>query len=652
MPAIEEPAVQVQQKVRNGKGGRPKKGSIPPPGQGAKPFPEPPKSRFPNGAITSEQFWGYREKLPTEFHPRMSFYVYREWPVLDFLKNWTTQQLAELKAKKRRHPIKYIGQYADIPTEEWRNFIIHCHGGGKYKIVLNDCGAPGVASGEICKTFVEINDSDAIPIIEDLSILADVDDNKKFINDLRMKGVAIPGDSKEGDSDMAAEVAVKELTNAVVTMAAKPSGNDGTNTLLAEMIKQEKERADAQRREDEARHQKEMDELKAEMKSLKDSAQHTSADPLKLVTSLVELAKLNAPPPPPPAPAPPPAAPATPQETPMERMLMKMLENEKTGRLEELKLVEQRHTREMDAINKRLEALDTRETARIHKLESTPPPVAQAVPQGSVFKEVLGALEGLTKLKEKMSPDSDNVGGTGNPFVDAAVEILPQVLTTVEKVFANRPAPIPTTPGPSGVPAVVGQPQQQAPQEQSEQQVFATYVRQLRMPLIQALQNNVSGSRFAAWLISTYGEAPYTQVTVNGSNSVMSFLQTAPEVWGELMRPPFGGALIGQFIEQFCNREAVRQALADMQAGNPPQQQQQQTGPATNGPVPVAMPTPSAANMQRPSASAMTVDALPNVKPPAAPRNQGRPEVIRGDGQKVQVEKPNGAPPPAETVQG
>ncbi len=179
--------------------GRPKKGEIDTTAARLeRPFPAPPKSIIKNGTIPPEKFWQYRRDLPEQFLPRLSFYVYREWPKCDVYRHWTKEMHAELRAKTRKRPVKYTAQYADLDCEEWRNQIINAHGSGQYLIRLNDAGVAGnkeIEKGTVCKTIVDIHDDDFLPVIEDLSIVCVEDPaNSRFLSDLRRRGISIPGE--------------------------------------------------------------------------------------------------------------------------------------------------------------------------------------------------------------------------------------------------------------------------------------------------------------------------------------------------------------------------------------------------------------------------------------------------------------------------
>ena len=126
MPTAPKPA-------REARKGRPSKQEIADSAEqikSARAFPEPPRSTIKNGAIPSEKFWDYRAKLPAEFLPRLTFYIYREWPKLDMFRGWTPQMHAELKARTRKRPKRYIAKYADIDHKDWRNQLLQFHGSG------------------------------------------------------------------------------------------------------------------------------------------------------------------------------------------------------------------------------------------------------------------------------------------------------------------------------------------------------------------------------------------------------------------------------------------------------------------------------------------------------------------------------------------
>src|SRR5262249_29399526 len=123
-------------------------------------------------------------------------------------------------------------------------------------------------------------------------------------------------------------------------------------------------------------------------------------------------------------------------------------------------------------------------------------------------------------------------------------------------------------------------------QQQDESAMMASYVRQLRQFLIDALNNGVPGHLFAARLITQVGEGPYHMITAKGEPGVLMFLQQAPEVWGELIRT-YGPERLQKFGGKIVAVSAVRADLQSMQ--HPPH-----PAAAAPGPIPVAQPPPGA----------------------------------------------------------
>lgn len=592
--------------------GRARKEEVTPEALAAKAFPQPPRALEKGGIVPFEKFWAYRKSLPAEFHDRLTFYVNREWPRLNNRQNLSEQELLEIEQKKRKGPAKYVGQYTDINPDNWRNELLRYHGSGDYKIYLNDVGVrgnPKLKSVNICRTFVSLRDDEFPPVIEDLGIL-DLSDpiNKGYIQQLKSKGIPIPGElPKEESEDMATSVAVEALAE----LAKNKQPIESVTPVFSELLKQSEQRRIEDLKLLEARHSREMDDLKARLAKQEKSVEERPKESTT-VQQVIEMARTIVP-----APAPPP------QDNGMVKLLTDMLRDEKSNRIEELKLIDARHAREMEAITKRLEALDAREAARMQQQSAIPPPAAAPVAgTSSAIKDVLAVIKGINDLRSGLDGAIPDTGGSGNPWVDLAAELGPRVLDTISNVTtAINKAPAPMTS--QGMPQEQQQPgtavQTLQPQQQDNSKMgqMAQYARMIRIPLIECLSGNppVPGHRFAGMLIVEYGDVAYNYLCQQGADGVLAVLQAAPDVWGEVQR---FGPRVPQFLTEFLDApRAMEQAQAiragqgqrpSMPAGAPPQQQSRPT----------------------------VVDS-----PPASqvPQTGGR-TILRGDGQPVKTNGP------------
>lgn len=433
---------------------------------------------------------------------------------------------------------------------------------------------------------------------------------------------------------MAQTIAVEALAE-----LAKKGSNGPDNSIpiwFTEMMKQTEDRHLQERRLDAERHARELEAItkRLEQNENKPAAPSTTEQVIAMAKAIV---------------------PAPPADNGLVSLLTQMLTNEKSARveelkladarlqaekqnrIEELKLADARHTREMEAVNKRLEQQEARaaqlETARLQQA-STPP-------GKSAIQEAISLVKVLRGATDELSNDSSS--GTGNPWVDLVADNLPKFIDTVGNVVtAMKPpvAPVSSMNNPSGagVPAVQ-QPQQSQPQDTSEMGMLAAAARLIKDPLLHALQNQIPGSRFGGWIIVNYGEGYYQTAISEGEAGMLKFLQSAPEVWGAVIQ--FGAPKVQQFITEFLNGPASLEqaALIRQMVGA---QQPQQTAPQQQ-PVPQAMPTPSAARPQQQPRGAIIVDAAPSAPTPAVEPTAGggARKIIRPDGTPVAT-KPNG----------
>lgn len=203
------------------------------------PFPPWPKGEGKGGYTTIEAVMQYWESLPPEFIARTNFYVNRDHPKLDRLQELNDVQRAEVTAKKRREPAKYI----DKPASPWRekdikSAFLRRYGSGDYKVFLNDSGAttregkknPETSSRNLCKAKFSIWDTDYPPVLDPsrpdkgLGILDwTFPANASYIADLRIKGI-LPPQQKE-DADVQTDV-VKTLVDQVGTLADKVAAHE------------------------------------------------------------------------------------------------------------------------------------------------------------------------------------------------------------------------------------------------------------------------------------------------------------------------------------------------------------------------------------------------------------------------------------------
>ena len=600
--------------------GRPKKSSIPPDAKHAKPFPEPPKSTIKDGTIPHERFFAYLKALPGQFSDRLIFFLYREWPSLDFLQHFTQEQLAEIKAKRRKAPVKYIAKYTSLDPADWRNQLLQRHGSGVYKIMLNDVGVrgnPNLKSGHICSTHVEIRDAEFLPIIEDLSVLNRSDpNNNSFINELRMKGINLPGDPPNGEQeDMAATVAVEKLTDALVEQSKLKVPDNSAAIMLSDLLKQSEARHLKELELAEARHVRDMEAINKRL----EAAEATAKVPQNTTTKdVIEMARTLVP------------AAAPPADNGMVALLTQMLasadkrlESEKAQRIEELKMADARHAREMEAVNKRLEAQENRaielEKARLQQ--------AQVAPGKSAIKDAVDMFRALRGATDELSGDAPT--GTGNPWVDLLAENLPKGLELAGHAITALQRPAASAPA-SAVPGQQPQQQtaiQQPQQENTEVNQMQMYARMIRGELVQALAQGVPGHRFAAMIVTRYpgGEQGYQFLSEGGEPRVMELLQAAPEVWGDVLKYQ---QRVPGFIAEFLDQASVMATVEAFRAG----QGQRPT---------VATPPPAGRPGNQAAASAAVIDVMP-----AADVQQGSPGrvVIGADGKPIKT-RPNGGVP-------
>ncbi len=214
-------------------------------------FPVPPKPG--KGGFCRDQegiaYWRLVGNDP-QFRERVAAYVNREHPILNHLQELSEEERAEISARRKRGPFKYIDKPQEPFNDDVRMEILHRYGSGTYKIYVNDIGVSGhrkdpahpeLGNRNVCKFVLSFWDSDFPPVLDPsrpdkgMGIL-DVNhpQNQSYIGELRQRGI-MPPTPRTGEDDMSNAV-VEKLIDRVEGLTEKV--NEGKQAATLAEIKE------------------------------------------------------------------------------------------------------------------------------------------------------------------------------------------------------------------------------------------------------------------------------------------------------------------------------------------------------------------------------------------------------------------------------
>lgn len=547
--------------------GRPRKGEI---RNKAPKLPRPPQM----GIVPPAKFFKYWHDTDKAYPDRLQAYVYRRWPVCD----------REGVGLKKYLEVLVVGDQIkseDILPETVESTFLHRYGSGDYKIMLRDGGR-----NELCCTcMLIIRDPDYPPIVEPLRSLDMADpSNRKFIEDLRRRGVRLPGDetggttNEEGEDEMAkVAVATEVLANTVKDMA------DKNMEMAAQAVEQARRAAEVQRERGEEPEEKQppsADVLSTGLQIVSQAASMGSKIIETAVSKVGEIQREVVPPQPDP---------------------VKMIEgfvtltnsivsaregggDKLTDRLlEKLDESEKRAQEALQKQNDLLQSLLLR--GNPSAVAGVPPPPGAGVDLGAApvsgAAGQVGAVAGgglLSQIREMTAVKrelQDLLGiseeeGAANPargtasggFLERYGPVLLQFAmmlgTGIYNLIASRAgAPPMATPdiasaGQQELPppptAPVAAQQVSQPPKDPTLAAIHQYLAQLTEPLLTALNTGESGADFAENMCRFMGQNAYDYLVEMGPDKLIQILSTYPPIWSKVQAIP---GRFQQFLSEF-----------------------------------------------------------------------------------------------------
>ena len=538
--------------------------------------------------LPPEEFFRYWWALKKDDRvKRADVRAYRLWPIVDVLLELPPEEQDRIRKIKAQHrpagPETNLGK--DLTAEPidpsiWEQEIYHRFGAGDYNFKLFDTEAK---KGEgqrrpVCISNVRgLRDLDRYPPdCRPTIVVLDDPYNKRYVDWARSRGVQFPGDpgavdvAAEAEAEVAEQKSSEILANTlgkVMDKMQEGSGKDsGMITVFGQMLTVLQNQQTAQ--------------MDAILKRLDAQEKAPPAapplNPADAVKPLVDLARTIA------NPA------GEKKEDPMIPLLMRMLDQAETRRIEELKLADVQHARVVEMLTKRLDSTESQMREMTTKQQA-----AASTPGG------MSELKQFFKHFNDIREGFENVAGkeNGGPWWMGPVENLGEKLLDTAKMFAASRGPVapppqqqaPTAPQQRPQVAPPAQQPQQPTQEDQAMAMMDQVMEVIHPVMIQALERKEKGYEFAGRLMATYGADPrfqliYNTFVVSGVNGLIGqggVLQRNPQRWGELLR--FGQAL-EQFVTEFLDTGRAQQVAEAIKTGGAGQPSQAQAPPVNGTP--------------------------------------------------------------------
>jgi hypothetical protein len=552
-PEEEDDSASAPVRSRN-KGGRPRKIQPDPPSPsvptGKRTIPPPPVFKFetdnPAGRRPAD-FFRYWNELDPGFLPRLTAYVYRNWPVISIP---TVDKKSASGTRESKQIDKVLGE---APIRDLGD-LLHRYGSGDYTIRLNDY----ILRKSIAMCLIRsLRDDDHPPVIGDLEhIVMDDPANQSYIAGLRMKGVKFPGDEPEGeDEDMSAGVAAMAQTIEKLAI-----GQQQRPTTAAEDKKKQTDEASG---------------MQSVVKVMADAATKGSQiisdavtkaneitakgnDPTAMISLVKEiigvketLAK-NAE-----------AANPAVQQIDLKALLAPITESLAASREEAKELRKQ--VADMQAENLKL-------VRDMLTAQQKPTEAAKPTSLKDTLKEMADARDGMRDLlgikdEDEAEPlvkasDRDPIWAR---LLLAGINMLPGALQVMSYNLAVAkaggtpmpPQPVPALPNPDGSPIPLPPPLPGAPTPGDGSQAILQMLAQIRNPLLRFVSNGLPGGDFAELLIEWTGDPlVHAQLKEQGKEPLMETLALDPHIKQVMSAiPQRFSAFVDEFLAWNPNEE-------------------------------------------------------------------------------------------------
>jgi hypothetical protein len=453
-------------------------------------------------------FFAYWERLPADIKGQCKVYVYMNWPVI---------ARPSPTKKNPSHTTHQLDMLAGEDVIHDEDEFLHRYSSGDFLIRLNE---QVVQNKTICMCTLRLRDNEHPPHVPDLNWL-DRDDpaNTSYINQLRERGIQLPWESvpemQEEEDEMAVNTAVVEQLGSTVERLADKVIAQGNQQKATEQPAQSIDTAAAKAS---------MDLIKEggsiAQKMVQDAVTRASevagkqGDPLELLTKLAGVLKAIMPPPPQPD----------------------------TSAMETFKLIlaqqAEHHKTITTLLQSRIDHLETEATRmRTEAVAGGPAHAPTLADQLRGLLELKDSLASLLGHGEEGEPAAGGGGGKAptwlqfaGPLLNGAAAIVGGFANAaynaaVAKTGTGQPqAPPAAAPANAEQPGAPGElPGAAQPEESVNPYIFI--LQNVRQPLMDALNNGLSGYTFAENMIEYHGEGLYAAIKQLGKANLYTIIQ-------------------------------------------------------------------------------------------------------------------------------
>lgn len=506
----------------------------------------------PKGGVRTKDFKAiirYWKSLTPDMLARCKTQWYRKWPVINpELAGAKTRTIAVYKDD----PIAGTTAACPYDEENWKEQILHEFGSGDYKVILCEEGVSGAVAE--CD-FVTVRDHMIPPRIDIRMLVMGDPLNVGYMQELRQRGVRLPGDPDFKDDRKEEDMAQAEALQAAI----------GANERLTERVitmAESKAHQPTQRSEDGALQSKGLD-IYGQLLRTSQELQGKQVNPIEMLTTLGGVMKE--------------IMPHKDGPDPMVGILLEQnatLQREMRDR-DERRAKEDKEHREREE-DRHSKAEERREREYKERLAAEKPKtLLEQLREKNEIDELLGFKKG------KKSSGDDDEDEKKDSTLDTVLKYMPLAVSGITTLFtlgANMlynarlkpgevPQPVPTQSAAQvqaeTMALASGQTVDQANAAKQQQEQLNAFLQSIEGPFLAHFFGiDLNGYSFAEHIInsSVQGSMIYAQMKSGGKDALLQALATYNPIWSKVggMQPD-----LHKFADEFLNYQEWKQALDD-----------------------------------------------------------------------------------------
>lgn len=443
--------------------------------------------------LNQEKFWDYWRNAEQQFPDRTYCYVYRKWPVIN-------RQQVNTDNPNSIDKINFM-EIKDFATK---------FGNGDYNLILTDPYKAGPGHKKIADVFLSIREPDNPPVLDYHELVLSDPANAEYIQQLRARGTPLPG-----DEDVMTKETTAVLAGTIKDLVENRTPPSGVESAVTKGVVETLNHAS-----------KASNELLSQSFAQALRVQVSQPDPIETMSKAAEIIRSFQP------------QNGTGELLPLFLQMMKDSQAAATAQFQT----------QMEAIKESNRL--TRDLLMNRAPAEAPPPTA-----ASRFQE---------RLEEKMFEDLLNGGSrkgdNGTDWMKIIQFAAPLASSLVGGLlqasynYALAKGVVPPPPPQADNPQPPVPQQTQHPQEENMYQNLLNMVAQ---PMLNHLDQQLTGADFADFIIQGYGRTIYDMVRQAGTETVLTEIGKHPHLGRIAAQIPDRFAA---FVEQFINRDKIRAA--------------------------------------------------------------------------------------------